>query len=326
MAIFDVKDGKGIIPKGKTEIRDSYFDNCNELRSVVIPQSVTMISNFGRCPNLTSIEIPSSVTYIDTSAFMYCPRLLHITISPDNKNYYSPDECNAIIERKSETLIIGCQNTIIPSTVKIIGSYAFSGCTGLASIDIPDSVEEIGEEAFYHCKGLEKIIIPDSVTKIGDNVFMGCSGLKHVELGNKLTEIPKYLFSDCTGLKSIGIPNSVKKIGNFAFSGCTSLNSIGIGDSVEEIGDDVFQDCTSLSSIVIPDWVKKIGAAFVECPNLRLVCTKDANVVNNTGLGSNVKIINPSASKSERDTWSEEESDLALIYMFKYELGRPVEK
>lgn len=326
MAKFDIKDREAIIPGWETEINNGYSDNCFELRSVVIPQSVKMIWNFGRCPNLTNIEISSSVTYIDPSAFEHCPRLSHISISPDNSIYYSPDGCNAIIERKSEKLILGCQNTIIPPTVKIIGSTAFWGCTGLDSINIPDSVVEIQEEAFRGCKGLEKITIPDSVTKIGENVFHGCSSLTDVELSNKITEIPNSLFSSCTGLKSIGIPNSVKKIGNYAFSECTSLRSIGIGDSVEEIGNYVFQGCTSLSSIAIPNWVKKIGFAFVDCPNMRLVCTKNAKLVDNTGLDSSVKIINPSARKSERETWGKEELDLVIIYGLKYELGRPVDK
>ena len=160
-------------------------------------------------------------------------------------------------------------------------------------------------------------------------VFAGCSGLTGVKLSNKITEIPESLFLNCTGLSGIGIPNSVKKIKNNAFNGCSSLQHVGIGESVEEIGNYVFDGCTSLSSIIIPDSVKKIGAAFVECPNLRLVCIKDANIVNNTGLGSSVKKINPSASKSEKETWSKEELDLAITYktykMF-YELGRPVDE
>lgn len=324
MAKFEIKDGKAIIPGWQTEINNGYSDNCFELRSVVIPQSVTMILGFGRCPNLTNIEISSSVTHIKPSAFEHCPRLSHISISPDNSIYYSPDGCNAIIERKSEKLILGCQNTIIPPTVKIIGSTAFWGCTGLDSISIPDSVEEIKEEAFKDCKGLEEIIIPDSVTKIGEGVFKGCSGLTDVKLSNKITEIPENLFLNCTGLKSIGIPDSVTKIGNNAFSGCTSLQSVGIGDSVEEIGNYVFDGCTSMARMAIPDWVKKIGVAFVDCPNMRLVCTKNAKVVAKTGLGPNVKIINPSASKAERETWSKEELDLVIIYGLKYELGRPI--
>lgn len=156
------------------------------------------------------------------------------------------------------------------------------------------------------------------------DVFWGCSGLTSVELSSRITEIPTGLFRDCTGLKDIGIPDSVTKINDNAFNGCSSLQYVGIGNSVVKIGHYVFDGCTSLSSIVIPDSVNKIGAAFVSCPHLRLVCIKDAKVLNDTGLNSNVKIVNPSASRAERESWSKEERDLAIEYMLQYELGRPV--
>jgi hypothetical protein len=43
MAKYEIKDGVGIIPEGTTEIVESAFENCTELTSVVIPNSVTEI-------------------------------------------------------------------------------------------------------------------------------------------------------------------------------------------------------------------------------------------------------------------------------------------
>ena len=76
-------------------------------------------------------------------------------------------------------LIVGCKNTIIPSTVTTIGDAAFSGC-GLTSIIIPDGVTTIESGAFCWCTALTSVSIPNSVTSIGNVAFQGCAGLKEV--------------------------------------------------------------------------------------------------------------------------------------------------
>ena len=167
--------------------------------------SVTTIgeSAFYLCYGFTSIEIPNSVTTIGNYAFYGCSRLTSIVVAEDNTIYDSREDCNAIIETATNTLIQGCKNTVISNSVTTIGNYAFDGCTGLTSIEIPNSVTTIGYDAFYYCTGLTSIEIPNSVTTIGD-----------------------YAFYYCTGLTSIEIPNSVTTIGYAAFASCSSLTSI----------------------------------------------------------------------------------------------------
>ena len=43
----------------------------------------------------------------------------------------------------------------------VIGRWAFSGCTGLSSIEIPSGVTSIGELAFDNCSNLESINVGD---------------------------------------------------------------------------------------------------------------------------------------------------------------------
>lgn len=66
---------------------------------------------------------------------------------------------------------------IIPDSVTIIGSAAFSACSSLTSIVIGDSVTRISGSAFSDCSKLTNITIPASVKTINEGAFEGCSNL-----------------------------------------------------------------------------------------------------------------------------------------------------
>ena len=293
-----------------TSLGKYVFSGCTKMTSINIPINLTNIGEgaFYCCYGLSSINIPSTVTYIGKDAFFGCIGLLSIQVESGNRVYDSRENSNAIILTAGNSLMQGCQNTIIPNGVTTIGDYAFYSCP-LTSISIPNSVMSIGSYAFCGCTELTSISIPNSVSIIGLYAFASCKGLTSVSLSDHVGYLGDYAFFSCTGLTSITIPNSVTSIGSRVFNNCSGLTEIQvesgntrydsrndcnaiietasntllfgcqntiIPNSVTSIGECAFGGCVGLTEIIIPNGVTSIGAsAFSNCTNLTKVVIPD---------------------------------------------------
>ena len=213
-------------------IDDKAFSNCKGLTSITIPNSVTTIgyATFSGCTGLTSITIPNSVTSIGKNPFMGCTDLTTMVVDSENTKYDSRENCNAVIESESKTLVSGCKNSSIPNSVTSIGSSAFSGCSDLPSITIPNGVTKIGGSAFNGCSNLISITIPYSVTTIGSNAFRDCSGLTSVTIDSNVTSIGNLVFEGAnisTIISLIENPSAIK--GKTSDERTFSLNTFSNG-------------------------------------------------------------------------------------------------
>ncbi len=220
-----------ILPNTLTEIKSNAFRKCNALTDIELPESLTTIGTtaFYECTSLTSIFIPASVTTIDANPFMK-NNLEFIFVDPANAVFDSRDNCNAIMKKSNNQLVVGCKNTVIPSTALSIWDHAFRECEGLTSIYIPENIHYIYSNAFCGCTALTSVNIPSQVEKI-----YYCS------------------FQDCSSLTSITLPSGVTEIQTLAFYGCSSLSEMTLlSTNPPTVGENAFAYVDKTIPVYVP--------------------------------------------------------------------------
>lgn len=265
-----------VIDDGVTSIGGRAFQNDGGLVSVTIGKGVTEIgeSAFQDCKGLTSLTIPASVTTIGNGAFLGCYGLNTIKVEDGNPTYDSRQDCNAIIETATETLLYGSSSTVIPDGVKTIASYSFYN-TGITKAELPASVTTIGKNAFRDCRKLASVTIPKGVAEISQHAFYGCNGMTKLTIEDGVKVVGYEAFMGCSSLPSLTIPASVMKLEERAFYECSSLSELTIENGVDSIGAGAFYFCKSLTSVDLPSSLTYAGSLFGGCTSLKDVHLSD---------------------------------------------------
>ena len=199
--------GDLVIPNSVVTIEPSAFFTCYAFDGdLILGTGVTSIGGwaFNSCDGLTGVlNIPNNVVSIGEDAFVYC-NFSGMMVDPENPNYDSRNDCNAIIVTNTNELAFGCKNSVIPNTVTSIGKNAFKGITGMTSIHIPHSVTSIGDNAFALCFDLTgDLVIPNSVTYIGESAFCQCEGLDgKLVIGESVSYIGDWAFRRCSHISA----------------------------------------------------------------------------------------------------------------------------
>ena len=319
-----------IIPDSVKTIGNSAFNNCDSLKVVNLGQGVTFIDNTAFSEtSIKELNLPSSLQQIGYGAFDYCPiervllpksvtsilytnpfagcnKLTEIVVENGNPKYDSRNNCNAIIETATNTIVSGCKNTvfpidinyighsafwgvdldeiIIPNTIIAINASAFGANYRVKNLDIPNSVTYIGNYAFEYLYELQNIVIPNSVIQIGFAPFMNTSVTSIVvEEGNPNYDsrnncnaiIEKSTNMLVQGCQNTIIPNTVEIIGVYALYGQEQIHKIDIPNSTKSILNSAFSQCYGLEEITIGNGVSLIGHyALASCFNLRTITCK----------------------------------------------------
>lgn len=315
-----IEDSTLVIPSSVTHneklyrvvsICDGAFATRPEIKHVVINDGVETISGYAfyRCPNLKSVFIPSSVSWIgsvDHEGFVGCHRLCSIKIDEKNEYFDSRENCNAVIRKEDNTLILGCIGTTIPSSVTTIGAGSFGHRLGLDSIVVPEGVKTLEPFAFNDCYDLKKISLPNSLEKIGGYVFNNCLSLESITIPRLVSCIEPGVFSGCYNLKKITVDHrnpyfDSRKECNAIIDSAQDTIVAGCGRSVlfegiKGIGSLSFAN-TSLQSVRIPKSVEKIAVqAFTGCNYCNSISVHPENPVYHSKEGCNA-IIETSTRK-----------------------------
>ena len=276
------------IPNSAKSIGQEAFFECSSLTSVSIPNSVNSIgaSAFSSC-GITEITIPAAVNSIGNYAFHKCLNLNTIKVDPANTVYDSRNNCNALMNTSTNTLIAGCNSTIIPNDCQTIGEYAFYYST-IKNLTIPASVTTINNYAFYFANDLSMItflgqtaptfsyysfyqayggvaVIPSGclanysswTTTTSGNGSLGSNHWNFVEDGQYFKENGIVYSLDGTTVighdgtipESVTIREGVTTISQYAFDYWKYLKNITLPASVTSIASLAFLCCTGIKSV-----------------------------------------------------------------------------
>ena len=329
-----------------SKIGDRVFSNYRYvLTSVQIPDTVTEIGDnaFFNRTALKSVTIqdnkPSCVKKIGRQAFMYCSKLIDISI------------LDSVTEIGSESFY-QCEKldtVTIPEGVTSVADGMFSYCYSLHTVTLPDSVTAIEERAFTGA-ALTQIHIPAKVTRIGTDAFSECFALSTItsdsesypaidnvlyeksangdyalirypsrravptfKIPNGVARIETHAFDCCSYLASVKMPDSVVSIGTGAFMNCQKLQDIEFSCKITELPESVFAGCISLKSIDIPEGITQISYdAFAGCEQLeRIAIPSSVTKISESAFSSceSLKTVEYSGSRSQ---WNAISTDSGL--------------
>lgn len=242
------------MPGNVINIGNAAFYDCSNMIAVKLPHGLVNIgaNAFMQCRKLAPVTIPVSVTNIGEAAFAYCLEMKHIDVEVGNRAFTSID---GVVYTKDRAELVVCPSGVtsvaIPDSVVKIRSGSFTGCEGLMSLTIPSAVKSIGAWAFSGSR-LTSLTLPQGLSVIEDATFWGCHNLMSVTIPDSVTSIGGNAFRWCGKLTSVTIPKGVKSIGGEAFYECGGLMSITMCGERPDAPSNVFKGCRNLKSIHVP--------------------------------------------------------------------------
>ena len=168
-------DGTLII-SGTGDVRSDAFRGRADIEEVIICSYITGLGDyaFDQCSNLKRVILPATVQTISGKSFYDCPSLIRFFLS--NGNDYLAIDAVGRLYNKDMTVLIkwpavsGTIKDAIPDTVTTIVSGASYGCSTLEEFSIPGTLTTVEREAFVGCDALTDVVVKMSERKWNQTV------------------------------------------------------------------------------------------------------------------------------------------------------------
>lgn len=241
-----------IIGRVVEELKPSVVDNTANYKYKNNSDGTVSVSGLKAAAETSILDIPATINGktvrgISSGAFAGEPSVIS-KLSENTTTTYTNDSASS-----SESLLSGVTTINIPSTVREIGSEAFSGMENLTTINFAESsqLNTIGASAFADCVNLTSINLPSGITEIPYGAFENCKNLASLTIPSSVTKIGAQAFSSAEKLVFSGLPTGVTEIGEFAFFGCKGSSAITLPSGVTSIGDGAFAGISDVTAFTI---------------------------------------------------------------------------
>ena len=154
-------DSSALIKRGSLTLIN-YSKDC------ILPEGISAVGSIKLNKSAKKLYIPSTLKNITSVVALDTSNIEEIEVSKDNPYFDSRDNCNAIIDSKTNTLLLACKNTIIPESVKVIANNAYIN-RGIDRIYIPKHINFIGKYAFEEKKYISVEVSKDNPIFAMDN-------------------------------------------------------------------------------------------------------------------------------------------------------------
>ncbi len=317
------------LPSGVETLLSYCFAGCKNLLSVDLCDAIEIQQYaFQNCVGMKGIDLPMTLMFIEAGALDGCTSLEKIQVAEGNVSFKSKGGILLAYDNRRLLAWPSAQGSVkVPDGITRIEDNAFQNQRGLNSIDLSSSVKEIGSQAFTSCIDLTSVAMP-AVVNIEAYAFSKCQNLTSVTIPETTRRCDGSAFSECNSLKNISVsPNnvqyksadgaiyshdgkvliewpaasdsitiadSVETIGTYAFNGCVNLKSVSMS-SVVTVGHHAFDSCKALEKVDFGEKVVTIGShAFSNCLSIEnLFVPSSVTTIKNYAFwfwGSNQKI------------------------------------
>lgn len=316
------------------------FESCLSLKKVVLSDSLKGAlgkSTFANCRLLRTVTVPEGVTLIADDCFKNCVSLHYIYVkgAPDMGGnifngtpyaYVAGDKDELYGKVRDSSLRYGGKS---PEEVPFYqdGDAVDSGSAGAGLYwQLKKNVEYTKDSPKYdlyidgegseisfidkwgnktnfktykqssvapYFNGIINVYILCRAEKICGTFFMGMTSLRTVMLPNTVSSFEGAVFEHCGKLESIYIEgnmpepgvfdlSNVKNISAYCFDGCASAERFIFSEDSEQetFGAETFKNCKGLTSFTVPAYITKIEKnAFLGCENLtEVIFDQDAAI------------------------------------------------